>query len=219
MLPTKRLVIGSVNRLKFNEFEAILASRPDIVPRRADRVVRNAETLRVAVDWKRPCLENAIAKATLLGRACHDPVLAESACIELGEGDSKLIIPDDDLDVCYSTVPGGEPVKKVLGLLNGRPMPAVLDSAVALLIEGVMLQTIVRIEGTVVCAERGTEGCGFDSIFVPQGESLTLAEMSPKARFMRSPRAKAVHAVLEQMEARNIVLVRPQSGYGLSYGG
>lgn len=221
MLNTRNLVVASVNRLKFEEIKSVLAANPRIHPRRADRVVRNPETLRLVVDWKRPCLENAIAKARVLGRACHDPVLAESACLEVGEGGAMLVIPDDDLDVCYTTVPGGEPVRKALGLLKGEPRPAVLDSAVVLLIEGVMLHAIERVEGTIVPRERGHEGCGFDSIFVPHGatgasvpnpSNNTLAEMNANERFQQSPRAKAVRAVLEQLESRQIKLVRPQGG-------
>src|SRR5690348_6456286 len=96
MLTTHRIVVATVNSEKFEVFQQLLASERDIVLARADLVIRNPEKLRFAVDWRRPCLDNAISKARMLGQASHSPVLSETACIELGEHDDRIIIPDDD---------------------------------------------------------------------------------------------------------------------------
>ena len=47
------------------------------------------------------------------------------------------------------------------------------------------------VDGTVPDAPRGDHGFGFDSIFVPDGQHKTLAEMSPDEKLMFSPRVNA----------------------------
>ena len=168
MLTTHRIVVATVNSEKFEVFEHLLASERDIVLARADTAIRNPEKLRFAVDWRRPCLENTISKARLLGQASHSPVLSETACIEMGDEDDRIIIPDDDLDLCYSIRVGGSPLAQVTWLLN--------------------------------------------SIFIPQGEYRTLAEMSQDDRSRYSPRDRAVRRVMKEMAEDGLILVKPQAG-------
>ncbi|RLE92220.1 MAG: non-canonical purine NTP pyrophosphatase, partial [Thermoprotei archaeon] len=45
--------------------------------------------------------------------------------------------------------------------------------------------------------KRGTEGFGFDPIFIPRGESRTFAEMSLEEKNRYSHRARAVKKMLD----------------------
>ncbi|TNY38345.1 RdgB/HAM1 family non-canonical purine NTP pyrophosphatase [Thermomonospora catenispora] len=48
-----------------------------------------------------------------------------------------------------------------------------------------------RMRGRIIDAPRGTGGFGYDPIFVPDGESRTLAELSPEEKSAISHRGKA----------------------------
>ncbi|MFY8022434.1 MAG: RdgB/HAM1 family non-canonical purine NTP pyrophosphatase [Bacteroidia bacterium] len=49
-----------------------------------------------------------------------------------------------------------------------------------------------EISGTIIQEMRGTNGFGYDPIFVPDGETRTMAELSPEEKNKISHRAKAL---------------------------
>jgi XTP/dITP diphosphohydrolase len=56
-----------------------------------------------------------------------------------------------------------------------------------------------RVDGTLVATPRGTQGFGYDPLFVPHGEQRTFAEMTPEEKERDSHRARAfaqLHAAL-----------------------
>ncbi len=53
--------------------------------------------------------------------------------------------------------------------------------------------------GRVVLPPRGDQGFGWDPIFVPEGEELTYAELSPEAKDSLSHRGRAWSALLEKL--------------------
>jgi XTP/dITP diphosphohydrolase len=52
------------------------------------------------------------------------------------------------------------------------------------------------LEGTVAPAPRGREGFGFDPVFVPDGETRTVAELGDAWKREHSHRARAAQALL-----------------------
>ena len=64
----------------------------------------------------------------------------------------------------------------------------VLPSGAEHVTEGVL-------DGSLTTAPRGTNGFGYDPIFVPEGAGLTTAEMSPPDKDKISHRAKALRAL------------------------
>jgi len=57
--------------------------------------------------------------------------------------------------------------------------------------EGVTLAFEGRVDGTLTFPPRGARGFGYDPIFVPQGYSVTFAQMDPPAKHAMSHRARA----------------------------
>jgi XTP/dITP diphosphohydrolase len=51
------------------------------------------------------------------------------------------------------------------------------------------------VAGTIATERRGTEGFGYDPIFVPEGESQTVAELGNAWKSANSHRARAAHAL------------------------
>lgn len=57
-------------------------------------------------------------------------------------------------------------------------------------------------EGAITTAARGTDGFGYDPIFIPRGDTRTAAEMPADERNERSHRGQAAHALLAQLSSR-----------------
>jgi XTP/dITP diphosphohydrolase len=55
-------------------------------------------------------------------------------------------------------------------------------------------------EGTLLTEPRGSGGFGYDPIFVPQGESRTMAQMPPEEKNAISHRGRAFRALAELLE-------------------
>lgn len=64
---------------------------------------------------------------------------------------------------------------------------------------GVVLEASGVCEGTLVERPRGTQGFGYDPVFVPRGWKLTLAEVSPEQKDVVSHRGAAVRALLARL--------------------
>lgn len=61
-----------------------------------------------------------------------------------------------------------------------------------------MLVARAEVHGTVV-SPRGSNGWGFDRVFIPDRQSKTYAQMSPADKDRISSRAKAIASLLEQL--------------------
>ncbi len=65
-------------------------------------------------------------------------------------------------------------------------------TVIALILDGVEYTFEGRVEGTIATAESGSEGFGYDPLFVPSGEIITFAQMSVEAKNAISHRGRAV---------------------------
>lgn len=73
-------------------------------------------------------------------------------------------------------------------------------TAIALIIAG--KETIVEgiVNGSIATAPHGTDGFGYDPLFIPEGESRTFAEMSPTEKNAISHRRRATEALLKVLK-------------------
>ena len=93
----------------------------------------------------------------------------------------------------------------VLAQISDTPderMGAGFVCAAALVVPGGE-ETVVRGDwrGTLIREPRGTNGFGYDPIFVPEGESRSSAEMEPSEKDAVSHRGRALRALLPQLRA------------------
>jgi XTP/dITP diphosphohydrolase len=65
--------------------------------------------------------------------------------------------------------------------------------------EGEELRGTGVLEGTIAVERRGSEGFGFDPVFVPEGETRTVAELGNAWKAGRSHRARAARALGESV--------------------
>jgi XTP/dITP diphosphohydrolase len=69
-------------------------------------------------------------------------------------------------------------------------------------LEGKEVSAEGRLEGFIETAPRGTRGFGYDPLFVPEGTSRTLAELSAAEKNAISHRARAAALLIETMRGR-----------------
>lgn len=90
----------------------------------------------------------------------------------------------------------------VLKLLAGETYRAATFQTVFLLRQGDEHEVFHGdCAGTITDTERGTNGFGYDPIFLPQGETRTFGEMSLKEKNAISHRARAAEALLAHLSA------------------
>jgi len=97
-----------------------------------------------------------------------------------------------------------DPVARLLAELRGvddRRARYVCE-VMALASDGSEVTVSGTLEGTLAYAPRGNEGFGYDPIFVPLGESLTVAELGDGWKADHSHRAKAARALAERLAGR-----------------
>ncbi|GAA3354909.1 RdgB/HAM1 family non-canonical purine NTP pyrophosphatase [Saccharopolyspora gregorii] len=142
--------------------------------------------------------ENALAKAADAARATGLPAVADDSGLAV---DALNGMPGV-LSARWSGAHGDDQAN--LDLLLGqigdvpdeRRGAAFVSAAALVLPDGT--ETVVRGEwpGTVVRAERGTNGFGYDPIFVPEGETRTAAELSAEEKDADSHRGRALRLLL-----------------------
>ncbi len=72
---------------------------------------------------------------------------------------------------------------------------------VAIAPDGRVLRGAGTLEGRIAEEPRGSEGFGYDPVFVPDGETRTLAELGNEWKAQNSHRARAARALLAAVEA------------------
>jgi XTP/dITP diphosphohydrolase len=143
--------------------------------------------------------ENARAKAEY-GRELepHAWVLGEDSGIEVDGLGGRPGIES-------ARFAAGEPVERLLAELegiegDGRRARYVCE-LVALGPDGERRGTGI-LEGRIAEAPSGTEGFGYDPIFIPEGEERTVAELGDEWKAENSHRARAAHALTRDLVLR-----------------
>jgi XTP/dITP diphosphohydrolase len=137
--------------------------------------------------------ENARTKVLFGREHANGWVLAEDSGLEV----EALGRRPGVLSARYA--PEGPPaVAKLLGELEGLEdrRARYVSELVLLSPEGRELRGTGRLEGRIAFAASGSEGFGYDPIFVPDGEERTVAELGNEWKAEHSHRAHAARALL-----------------------
>ena len=105
--------------------------------------------------------------------------------------------------------PGEDPVEKLLAQLDGMTGRArdarYVCELVALSPEGKEVRGTGILRGRIAEEARGTEGFGYDPVFVPTGEERTVAELGNEWKRDHSHRARAAQSLLEALGSDPVV--------------
>ena len=205
-----KLVLATLNRHKFEEFQDILKVYPEIQLTPVRRMIRNPEKLEKAEQFS-SYIENATAKARIANLGCHYPALADDSGLEVealcgrpGVHTYRYAPPQPKLSQDEANI------QRLLKELKTAPQRrARFVCTLALVVEGVLIQATGTLEGTIAEAPRGQDGFGYDPVFIPQGQDKTLAEMSAEEKNRISHRAIAVHDLMKNIKSLGLVLAKP----------
>lgn len=88
--------------------------------------------------------------------------------------------------------------RKLIAELEGKDNRSARFRTVISLIRGGVEQQVEGIvRGVIATEESGTEGFGYDPLFIPEGSNVTFAEMSAEAKNAISHRGRAVAALVK----------------------
>lgn len=190
------LVIASANLHKIREFREML------------KPLKGLEVLSLAQipNYHPPeetgstFLENASLKAEHAANALQMPVLAD---------DSGLVVPalggkPGIHSRRYSDLSDRDNRKKLLEAMHSfedLERSAYFECALALAIPGKAIKTVsATIEGVILHEERGSNGFGYDSLFLKHDYDKTLAELDEAIKNRISHRHKAFQKILPYLE-------------------
>jgi XTP/dITP diphosphohydrolase len=207
---SNKVILATTNRNKFEEFSILLNAYPEIELVLAEDLVRNSEQLQF-VEKHDTYLENAIAKARLANHACHYPSLADDSGLEVKALGGKPGVRSHRFAPPQPRMTQDEAnVKHLLSeMKTGVSREAQFVCTLALVIEGILLHASGILEGTIASAPRGTNGFGYDSVFIPNGSTKTLAEMTNTEKNAISHRLKALQEIMVLVKSHGIVFVKP----------
>ena len=192
---TPRFVLATANPDKAREIEHVLrdAGAPvELVPR--PESVPDGEETGVTLE------DNARLKAVALCDATGDPAMADDTGLEVtalggapGVWSARFAGPDatyaDNVALLLERLAGVEP---------GRRGARFATVAVARWPDGREVAAFGEVEGIIAEAPRGTNGFGYDPVFVPdEGDGRTFAEMLPAEKHALSHRGRAFRTLAD----------------------
>lgn len=186
-----KLVLASHNPGKVREINELLA------PFGADVVSAGALGLPEPEETEDSFIGNAKLKAMAATKASGLPALADDSGMAVNALDGAPGIysarwagPSKDF---------GMAMNKVLGLLKpASDRSAEFVCALALAWPDGHCECFEgRFAGTIIDAPRGSQGFGYDPLFLPAGGTLTFGEMDPAAKHAISHRALAFRQLVE----------------------
>ena len=202
---TTRLLLATRNQGKLAELRRLLA---DAVPGIEVVGLADVPSYPEAPETGATFEENALLKAREAVRYTGLPAVADDSGIAV---DALGGMPGV-LSARWSGRHGDDPANTalLLGQLDHVPderRGAAFVCAAALVIpDGVEHVLERRWRGSVIREERGTNGFGYDPVFVPEGLTVTSAELAPEEKDARSHRGQAfaalVPVIAEELGAR-----------------
>jgi XTP/dITP diphosphohydrolase len=199
MRASPKIVFASTNYDKFREMKALVAKYPGVELISPDGLVRNADKIGV-VETHSTYLENAVAKARLVNQGCHYPTLADDSGVEVFALDGQPGV---------RSARAWTPDSLLVAMKGQSNREARFVCTLALVIEGTLLTATGVLEGTILDSPRGTNGFSYDPLFVPKGETRTLAEMTETEKNQISHRAVALSKLMQECMASGIQFAKP----------
>lgn len=182
----KKLVFATNNAHKLSEVRAMVGDTFEILSLEDlgchDDIPETAETLS----------GNALMKAEYIAEKFHVDCFADDTGLVVealggapGVHTARYAYPDRHDPVANT--------KKLLSELEGKTdRRAAFITAIALIIGGQKHRFEGRVDGFIATEERGTEGFGYDPVFIPKDTGKTFAELGVDAKNKISHRARAI---------------------------
>jgi len=193
-----KIVLATRNKHKIEEIKTILSDLhieiltlnefPEIPPLKEEGL-----TMR----------DNSLQKAQTVFRHTHVPTLADDSGLEVFFLNGRPGV----ISARYAGVGAGDEQnnQKLLGEMRGVPprrRRAQFRAVLTLLGDNYSETTEGICEGSLAESPRGSNGFGYDPIFIPNGFHRTYAELTAEEKNVISHRAKALAAMKEVLRRR-----------------
>lgn len=188
--PGETLVIATHNKGKLREFADLLAPHGLAAKLAGDLGLPEPEETGITFE------ENAEIKAVAAAKVSGLPALADDSGVVVdalggapGVHSARWAGPSKDFGAAMEKVEEGlRDAGAVTPSERGARFVAVLCLAFP---DGTCEFWRGEIEGTMIWPPRGTNGFGYDPMFVPEGETRTFGELTREEKHGRSHRARA----------------------------
>lgn len=184
----KKIVLATSNKNKVKEIEYILNGVQILeMPKEIGEIEENGKTF----------FDNALIKAKQVYQYTKVPTMADDSGLCINSLDGKPGI--------YSARYGGENLsynEKITLLLeelkNKKDRTAYFTTAIILILnDEYYIEVEGRINGTIIENPKGSNGFGYDPIFIPDGYNKTFAEMTKEEKNNISHRSIAINKLKE----------------------
>jgi XTP/dITP diphosphohydrolase len=201
----RAIVVATRNKGKLREFRTLL------LPLNSEILGLNDLNMDAEIEESGSTFaENARLKAIGYSRLIQSPVLADDSGLEV-----EALGGRPGVHSARYAGPGASDLDRVKKLLmelesigGGREARFVCDLALAC--EGVLLwEAEGECRGTIIKEPRGTNGFGYDPIFLFPQLGKTFAELSEAEKNLYSHRARAVASLLRQLKRTPFINRRP----------
>ena len=182
-----KVLIGTRNPHKLEEIRRILGDIPGI-----EWLTFREHPFPEVEETGTTLEENARLKAVSTAQATGLPTLAEDSGLEVAAlGGAPGVLSSRFAGVAKDYRANNE---KLLELLSGEGNRRARFRAVAALAlpDGRSWLTEGILEGEIATSPRGAHGFGYDPLFIPVGDTRTLAELSPEEKDRISHRRRAL---------------------------
>lgn len=194
----EKLVFATNNPHKLAEIRAILSDRCEILSLEEigcrEEIPETADTIE----------GNALQKARWVAERFHCDCFADDTGLEVdalggepGVLSARYASANRRGDGHDSSANSALLLERMHGITDRK---ARFRTAIALIADG--KETVVEgiVEGTIAEEPRGTDGFGYDPLFIPSGSSRTFAEMTAEEKNSISHRRRASEALLNVLE-------------------
>ena len=186
----KRIVFATNNAHKLSEVKAVLGEGYDLVTLKEVGITEDIPETGATLD------ENASIKARYVyertGLDCFaDDTGLEVEALNGAPGVRSARYATDGHDFAANNA-------KLLRELDGKEnRNARFRTVISLIHNGIEEQVEGIVEGKIATSMSGSEGFGYDPLFIPKGHNVTFAEMSAEEKNAISHRGRAVAALVK----------------------
>ena len=191
------IIFATANKHKLMEAQAIVGADIKLITPAelgiTEDIVETGTTLK----------ENALIKAEYLWYRFQRPCFADDTGLEIQSLDGRPGV--------FSARYAGEGCdfqanidKVLLEMGNSENRLARFITVIALIIDGNPVFFEGEVNGTIIMEQKGTKGFGYDPVFLPEGLTRTMAELSEEEKNSISHRGEAMRKLSAYLKNSNI---------------
>ena len=201
-----RLYLATSNKNKVREVNEILAQIDFIKNIQLQYIFDEMEDKEVKIiENGESFIENSVIKAWSYGKIIKKPVLSDDSglsilCLKDFPGINSSRFLEDE--------PYEKKMEKILAMLEGEEDRRAFFACAATYFDiekNILLSFEERIYGTISYGIKGTNGFGYDPIFIPEGFKTTFGELKKDIKNKISHRAKAFGKLFSFVEKNGLL--------------